>query len=128
MPRGIAHSTRREFCTADVPPSPNISQSVPATGWKRSVIQLPRLDMSGSSSDAYPEYIRGLRFRFLGQLDSSDTREFAGSISAHNQEANSDNAVDQVSWTITHLQYKIRLTRHSQIFSNFLMHSWYRKS
>ena len=92
--RGIAHSTRGEFYTADVPPSPDISQPTPATGLKRSAIRLPRSDMSRSSSDAYPKYIRGLRFRFPGQLDSSDTREFAGSISAHNQEANSDNAVD----------------------------------
>ena len=53
---------------------------------------------------------------------------FAGSIFAHNQEANLDNTVDQVSWTITHLQYKIRLTRHSQIFSDCLTHSRYRKS
>ena len=53
---------------------------------------------------------------------------FAGSIFAYNQEANSDNTIDQVSWTITHLQYKIRLTRHSQIFSDCLTHSRYRKS
>ena len=73
--RGIAHSTRGEFYTADVPPSPDISQPTPATGLKRSAIRLPRSDMSRSSSDAYPKYIRGLRFRFPGQLDSSDTRD-----------------------------------------------------
>ena len=64
-----------EFCTADVSPSPDISQPTPATGWKRSAIQLPLLDMSGSAGDAYPEYIRGRRFKFPGQLDSSDTRD-----------------------------------------------------
>ena len=72
--RGIAHSTRGEFCTTDVPPSPDISQSALATGWKRSAIQLLRSGISGSAGDAYPEYIRGRRIRFPKQLDSSDTR------------------------------------------------------
>ena len=70
--RGIAQSTRGEFCTADVPPSPDISQPAPATGWKGSVIQLPWSNMSGSAGNAYLEYIRDRRFRFPGQLDSSD--------------------------------------------------------
>ena len=52
--RGIAHSTRGEFCTADVPPFHDISQLAPAPGWKRSAIQLPRSDMSGSFDSAYP--------------------------------------------------------------------------
>ena len=49
--RGIAHSTRGEFCTANVPPSHDISQLAPAPGRKRSAIQLPRSDMSGSAAD-----------------------------------------------------------------------------
>ena len=38
---------------ADVPPSPDISHPVHATGWERMTIQLPRIDMSGYSGDAY---------------------------------------------------------------------------
>ena len=72
----IAHSTRGEFGMVDVPSSSDISQSAPATGWKRSVIQLSWSDMSRSAGDAYPEYICGRRFRFPGQLDSSDTLDF----------------------------------------------------
>ncbi|WKA04904.1 hypothetical protein VitviT2T_022901 [Vitis vinifera] len=60
---------------ADVPPSPDISKPAPATGWKRSEIQLPQSDMSGSAGDAYPECIRGRRFRFPRQFDSSNTRD-----------------------------------------------------
>ena len=57
------------------PPSLDISQPAPATGWKRSAIQLPRSYMFGSAGDAHPEYIRGRRFRLPGQLDSSYTRD-----------------------------------------------------
>ena len=65
----------RKFCTADVPPSPGISKPAPAAGWKRRAIQLPRSDMSESSGHACPENIRSQRFRFPGQLGSSDTRD-----------------------------------------------------
>ena len=64
-----------EFYPADVPPSPDISQPAPAAGWERRTIQLPRADMSGSSSSAYLKNIRSRQFRFPGQLGSSDTRD-----------------------------------------------------
>ena len=47
-----------KFCTADVLPSPDISQPAPTIGWERSAIQIPRSDMSGSAGNTYPEYIR----------------------------------------------------------------------
>ena len=65
----------RKFCTANVPPSPDISQPAPTAGWERSAIQLPQIDMSGSAGDAHPEYIRARRFKFPGQLDSSYARD-----------------------------------------------------
>lgn len=65
----------RKFCTADVPPSPDISQSAPAVEWERRAIQLPQIDMFGSSGNAYPENIRSRRFRFPGQLGSSNTHD-----------------------------------------------------
>ncbi|RVW81435.1 hypothetical protein CK203_035147 [Vitis vinifera] len=46
-----------EFCPADVPPSPDISHPAPTAGWERRAIQLPQLDMSGSSGSAYLENI-----------------------------------------------------------------------
>ncbi|KAL6348223.1 hypothetical protein AAG906_003089 [Vitis piasezkii] len=64
-----------DYMTTDVPPSPDISQQAPAIGWKRSAIQLPQSNMSGSAGDAYPEYICDQRFRLPGQLDSSNTRD-----------------------------------------------------
>ncbi|WJZ94927.1 hypothetical protein VitviT2T_013738 [Vitis vinifera] len=39
-----------EFCLTDVPPSPDISHPPPNAEWERRAIQLPRSDMSGSSS------------------------------------------------------------------------------
>ena len=78
-------------------------------GWERSTIQLPRTDMSGSSGNAYLENIRSRRFSFLGQTCPNPLvtlprivwlvrySRFAGSISAHNQKANSNNTDDQVS-------------------------------
>ena len=44
-----------QFCLADIPPSPVISHPAPAVGWERRTIQLPRVDMSGSFGNAYPE-------------------------------------------------------------------------
>ena len=64
-----------QFCPAGVPPFPDISHPVPATGWERRTIQLPWADMSGSFDNAYPENIRGQRFKFPGQLGLSDTRD-----------------------------------------------------
>ena len=65
----------RKFCTANVPPSPDISQPAPTVGQERSAIQLPRTDMSGSAGDAHLEYIRARRFKFPRQLDSSYARD-----------------------------------------------------
>nr|CAN66998.1 hypothetical protein VITISV_019170 [Vitis vinifera] len=61
--------------SADVPPSLDISQPVPAAGWERRTIQLPRSGMSGYSDSAYPENIRSRHFRFPEQLSSSNTRD-----------------------------------------------------
>ena len=65
----------RKFCPTNVPPSPDTSQSVSVAGWERGTIQLLLADMSGSSGNTYPENIRIQRFRFPGQLGSSDTRD-----------------------------------------------------
>ena len=66
---GISHSD-----PADVPPSPDISHPMDAAGWERRTIQLHRADMSGSFGNAYPENIRGQRFRFPRYLGLSNTR------------------------------------------------------
>ena len=57
------HSTRSisqpQFYLSDVPPSPDISHLAPSAGWERRTIQLPRVDMSGSFDNAYPDSICG---------------------------------------------------------------------
>ncbi|RVW20501.1 hypothetical protein CK203_106594 [Vitis vinifera] len=62
----MATYQQKEFCPADVPPSPGTSQSALVAGWERRTILLPRADMSKSFGNAYPENIRGQRFRFPG--------------------------------------------------------------
>ena len=64
-----------EFYTADDSSSSDTSQSAPVAGWERRAIQFPRADMSGSSGNTYPENICSQRFRFSGQLGSSDTHD-----------------------------------------------------
>ena len=55
-----------QFCPADVLPSPDISHPTLSAGWERRTVQLPQADMSGSFRNAYPENIRGRRFKFPG--------------------------------------------------------------
>ena len=85
---------------ANVLASPDISHPDPAAKWERRTIQLPRADMSGSSSSAYPENIRSRQFSFLGHLGLSDTRD---SPDPFPPTKSTDNTDDQVSWAVTHL-------------------------